>query len=120
LNHQEAAVLVGLQKAVTYYNPFYNPENSKRRRNVVLNQLAKYEFLDQVVVDSLKTTEIELSYEVENQNTGLAPYFRKIMSDILTVWGKENGYDVWADGLKIYTTEESRMQIAEEKAMTTH
>lgn len=119
LNHQEAAVLVGLQKAVTYYNPFYNPENSLRRRNVVLNQLAKYDFLDKVVVDSLKSSPIELSYEVENQNTGLAPYFRKIMSDILTVWGKENGYDVWADGLKVYTTVDSRMQIAAEKAMNT-
>lgn len=120
LNYEEAAVLVGLQKAVTYYNPFYNPENSLRRRNVVLGQLHKYEFIDTPLYDSLLQSPIALNYEVENQNTGLAPYFRTVIADYLLQWGKENGYDIYADGLRIYTTIDSRMQEIAERSMSTH
>ena len=120
INYEEAAVLVGLQKAVTYYNPFYNPENSLRRRNVVLGQLYKYDFIDRTLYDSLVQAPIALSYEVENQNTGLAPYFRTVIADFLNQWGKENGYDIYADGLRIYTTIDSRMQEIAERAMSSH
>lgn len=120
LDYEEAAVLVGLQKAVTYYNPFFNPNNSLARRNVVLGQLYKYDFINRIQYDSLVSKPIMLNYEVENQNTGLAPYFRSVIADYLRKWGDANGYDIYADGLKIFTTIDSRMQEMAERAMSAH
>jgi penicillin-binding protein 1A len=120
LQVQESAVLVGLLKAPTYYSPKYNPENSKRRRNVVLSQMVKYNLLPEAEFQKLKENEIALDYRVENQNIGMAPYFRTEASKFLLKWGRENGYDLYADGLKIYTTIDSRMQEYAEKAVAEH
>jgi len=127
LNVQEAAVLVGLLKAPTYYSPRYNRENSRRRRNTVLLQMQKYGYLTQAERDSIAALPIESDkYKVESHNTGPAPYFRAELAEVMREWCKNNKkpngepYDLYADGLKIYTTIDSRMQEMAEKAMRDH
>jgi len=126
LSVQEAAVLVGLFKAPTYYSPVYNPENSLRRRNTVLFQMVKNDKLTEEEFDSLSALPIELDYSVANQNKGLATYFREIVKADLLQWTKENlksdgsAYDLYGDGLKIYTTVDSRMQRYAEEAVDEH
>lgn len=120
LNVEESAVLVGLLKAPTYYSPKTSPENSKRRRNTVLAQMVKYDKLSQAEFDQLKDQDIKLDYRVESHNVGLAPYFRTEASKFLLQWCRENGYDLYADGLKIYTTIDSRMQQYAEQAVAEH
>lgn len=117
LNVEEAAVLVGLQKAVTRYNPVRNPENSRQRRNVVMNQMIKYGYLDKAVYDTLAPKAIALDYNVQDQNFGLAQYFREEMKKDLNKITKDLGYDLFADGLRVYTTLDSRMQLYAEQAM---
>lgn len=126
LDIQEAAVLVGLFKAPTYYSPVFNPENSLRRRNTVLNQMERYDFLTKTEYDSLKVMPIELEYNVQNHNQGYAQYFREIIKTDLTKWTRENlksdgtNYDLYGDGLKIYVTIDSRMQRFAEEAVQEH
>jgi len=120
LKLEESAVLVGLLKAPTYYSPKFNPENSLRRRNVVLSQMVKYDFLTEEEYNQVKDKKIVLDYRVESQNIGLAPYFRTEAAKFLLQWARENGYDLYADGLKIYTTIDSRMQKYAEDAMEQH
>lgn len=126
LNLQEAAVLVGLFKAPTYYSPVFNPENSLRRRNTVLFQMVRNDNLSQAEYDSLSKLPIELDYRVQNQNQGLATYFREIVKADLIKWTKENlksdgsAYDLFGDGLKIYVTIDSRMQRYAEEAVQEH
>ncbi|MBY0425013.1 MAG: penicillin-binding protein, partial [Cytophagales bacterium] len=116
----EAAVLVGLLKAPTMYSPILNPENSLNRRNTVLEQMYKYKFLGKEELLSYKSKPIELKYKVDNHNTGLATYFRSEILDFLLKWSKENGYDLFSDGLKIYATIDSRVQKYAEEAMEKH
>jgi penicillin-binding protein 1A len=126
LSVQESAVLVGLFKAPTYYSPVFNPENSLRRRNTVLGQMAKNGLLTQSEFDSISKLPIELDYRVRNQNHGLATYFREIVKADLIKWTKENlksdgsAYDLFGDGLKIYVTLDSRMQRYAEEAVQEH
>ena len=126
LTIQESAVLVGLFKAPTYYSPVFNPENSLRRRNTVLYQMVKNEVLDEAAYDSISQLPIVLDYRVQNQNQGLATYFREIVKADLIKWAKENlkadgsAYDIFGDGLKIYVTLDSRMQRYAEEAMSEH
>lgn len=126
LDIQEAAVLVGLFKAPTYYSPVFNPENSLRRRNTVLNQMERYDFLTKTEYDSLKVMPIELEYNVQNHNQGYAQYFREIIKTDLTKWTRENlksdgtNHDLYGDGLKIYVTIDSRMQRFAEEAVQEH
>ncbi|WP_242922061.1 penicillin-binding protein 1A [Pontibacter liquoris] len=120
LSVEESAVLVGLFRNPTYYSPKFHPENSKRRRNVVLSQMVKYGFLPEEEYKKLKDKDIKLDYRVENQNIGMAPYFRTEASKVLQKWCRENGYDLYSDGLKIYTTIDSRMQKYAEQAVHEH
>ncbi|MEJ8802870.1 penicillin-binding protein 1A [Pontibacter sp. H249] len=120
LKTEQAAVLVGLLKAPTYYSPKFNPENATRRRNTVLAQMAKYNYLPQAKVDSLSQLPLVLDYKVENHYDGPATYFRGAVAEYLQDWCKQNGYDLYRDGLKIYTTIDSRMQQHAEDAMTEH
>lgn len=120
LNIEEAGILVGLLKAITYYNPYRNPENSQRRRNVVINQMLKYDFITKHEYDSLTALPIALEYKVESHNEGLATYFRTVIQSFLLRWCDEHGYDLFEDGLRIYTTLDSRMQEHAEYAMGTH
>jgi penicillin-binding protein 1A len=120
VNIQEAAMLVGMLQAPSRYNPKNNPERAVLRRNTVLSQMNKYGFLTKEKFDSLKTTPLEVQYKVENHNEGIATYFRTIVRNYLISWCKEKGYDLFEDGLKIYTTIDSRMQKYAEEATTEH
>ncbi len=126
LNIQEAAVLVGLFKAPTYYSPVFNPENSLRRRNTVLGQMEKYDFISKTEFDSLRILPIELDYKVQSHNQGQAQYFREVVKADLIKWTKENlkpdgtSYDLYGDGLRIYVTIDSRMQKYAEEAVDEH
>ncbi len=126
LNIQESATLVGLFKAPTYYSPVYNPENSLGRRNTVLNQMRKYEFISPSQYDSISKMPIELDYNVESHNRGLATYFRENVKADLLKWARENlkpngkPYDLYGDGLRVYTTIDSRLQKYAEEAVEEH
>ena len=118
LTVEQAAVLVGMLKATTYYNPISNPDNSLKRRNVVLNNMVIHGDLTKAQYDSLRQIPTKLDYEVESNYDGQAQYFREAVSNHLKHWCKENGYDLYTSGLKIYTTIDTRMQkYAEEAAV---
>ncbi|MCD8289457.1 MAG: transglycosylase domain-containing protein [Prevotella sp.] len=116
LTTEQAAVLVGMLKATTYYNPKINPKNSLRRRNQVLENMQAKGDLTRAECDSLKTLDISLSYAVESNYDGQAQYFREAVADELKTWCEENGYDLYTSGLKIYTTLDTRMQKYAEAA----
>lgn len=117
LKLQESAILVGLLKGPSYFSPVRNPKRSLLRRNTVIEQMQKYGFIENEEAERAKGTEIALNYHVENQNTGMAPYFRTELGKFLLRWCKENGYSLYEDGLKVYTTIDSRMQRYAEEAV---
>ncbi len=110
LKTEQAAVLVGLLKATSYYNPRLNPKNSLRRRNIVLDNMYAHDCLTKEELDSLKKIPIKLNYRIETAYDGQALYFRQAVANSLKDWCKENGVDLYCDGLKIYTTVDTRMQ----------
>ena len=118
LTPDQCAILVGLLKATTYYNPRINPKNSFSRRNVVLNNMLKHHDLTQEAYDTLTQKPIDLDYSVENNYDGQALYFREAVANYLKEWCNENGIDLYKDGLKIYTTIDTRMQKYAEEAVT--
>ncbi len=156
LKQEEAAMLVGMCKNPSLYNPRRRLENALSRRNTVLNQLCKYEYITEEVCDSLKALPIELKYQSVDHKQGLAPYFREYLRQVLTAkepkksnyseWNmiqykidkrqweenplygfcqknhKPDGtpYDLYHDGLRIYTTLDSRMQQYAEEAVMEH
>ena len=156
LKLEEAATLVGMCKNPSLYNPVRHKERTTTRRNVVLNQMYKYDYITKEVCDSLKLLPLELKYNSVNHKKGLAPYFREYLRLILTAkepkesqysaWNKvqyqidkeqwDNNplygfcnknhkpdgtpYDLYQDGLKIYTTIDSRMQKYAEEAVNEH
>ena len=127
LSVQEAAVLIGMLQAPTRFNPARNPERSLERRNIVLSQMNKYEFIPDDQIDSIKSLPIELSFQMEDHNFGLATYFRESLRTDLLKWCKDHinnatgkHYNLYTDGLKIYTTIDSRMQRYAEEAMREH
>ena len=113
---EQAAVLVGMLKATTYYNPRLNPDNSLRRRNTVMNNMVVHGDLTSAQYDSLKNLPITLNYSVESTYDGQATYFREAIANYLRDWCKENGYDLYNSGLKIYTTIDTKMQKYAEEA----
>ncbi|MBO0948725.1 penicillin-binding protein 1A [Fibrella forsythiae] len=117
LNVQEGAVLVGLQKATTSYNPLRNPKNSLTRRNVVIGQMAKYKFLTKTQADSISELPLKTDYTPENPYAGPASYLKNAVVEFVTEWGDRNGYNLYTDGLKIHTTIDSRMQKYAEDAV---
>lgn len=127
LTVEEAAVLVGLLKAPTTYSPVLHPENAERRRNTVIDQMRHYDYLTTNQADSLKALPIDISrYTPQSHNDGLATYLREYVRGYMKEWCKHhrkaNGdhYDVHKDGLKIYTTIDSRMQAYAEAAVRKH
>ncbi len=120
LNEVEAAMLVGMLKAPTKYSPVRNPANALSRRNTVLNQMRKYDYINNDAYDTLKAKPIELKYQEEDHNDGLAPYFREHLRQELLDWCAENGFNLYKDGLKIYTTINSKMQAMAEESVNTH
>jgi penicillin-binding protein 1A len=120
LSVTEAATLVGLLKAPTSYSPIRNPDNSMRRRNTVMALMVDNGKLLQIDYLNYKRKPLGLKYNVENHNQGIATYFRGELSKFMTKWCKENNRDLYADGLKIYTTIDSRMQAHAEEAVYAH
>jgi penicillin-binding protein 1A len=126
LNVEEAALLVGMLKGNTIYNPFRNPKAALDRRNVVLGQMAVNGKLTEAEATRLKALPIKLKYKKLDENNGYAPYFREVLRDevrdILKTLKKPNGdgYDIYQDGLKIYTTINPRMQEYAEEAVASH
>ena len=125
LNVDEAAVLIGMLKGNTLYNPRKNPKMAIDRRNVVINQMVKYNYLSEAEAAKDKIQPIDLSnYKKVDENNGLAPYFRDVIRDELKKWCKEHKnpstgepYNLYEDGLKIYTTVNPRMQIYADEAV---
>lgn len=123
LKTEEAAVLIGMLKATTTYNPRLDSARSRQRRNVVLAQMAKYGYLTPDQKTELQQKPLRLRYNPYSHNTGLAQYFREQLRTELRQWAaqqkKENGdpYNLYTDGLKIYTTLDSRAQRAAETAL---
>lgn len=113
---EQAAVLVGMLKATTLYNPRSNPENSLKRRNVVLNNMLVRNDIDKASYDSLTQIPIKLNFNVEKNYDGQALYFREAVKDYLEEWCNEEGVDLYKDGLKIYTTIDTRLQKYAEQA----
>jgi len=126
LQLQESAVLVGMLKATGNYNPVRNPESARKRRNVVLSQMARYELLETVAADSLKNLPLEADYHPLPHNAGIAPYFREHIRSELNEWCRQHNksgeepYNLYTDGLKVYTTIDSRLQRYAEEAMQEH
>ncbi|MCC7231514.1 MAG: transglycosylase domain-containing protein [Bacteroidia bacterium] len=127
LNVQESAVLIGMLQAPTRYNPMLNPEKSLERRNVVLSQMKKYHFITSQAFDSLIALPIQLDFQVEDHNYGPATYFREELRGDMIRWCREHinnstgrPYNLYTDGLKIYTTIDSRMQKYAEEAVREH
>ena len=120
LNTPEAATLVGIVNAPGRFSPVVHPDRSKRRRNWVLRQMAKSNYItpQELAQDTAKA--IVLHYSVENPSKGLAPYFRAEVVKSLLSWARETDHDLYADGLKIYTTIDSRMQAYAEKSLAEH
>lgn len=116
LTPEQGAILVGLLKATTYYNPRTNPDNSFKRRNVVLDNMRRHKDLTREAYDTLSKKPIQLDYSVENNYDGQAQYFREAVADELHDWCKDNDIDLYRDGLKIYTTIDTRMQKYAEQA----
>ncbi len=119
LTADQAAVLVGMLKATTFYNPISHPENSLKRRNVVLENMLTHGSLDRAQFDTLKAKPIDCSeFRPEENYDGQAKYFREAVAKYLDKWLDENGLNLYTAGLKIYTTVDSRMQkYAEEAAI---
>lgn len=120
LNKQQIAMLIGLLKAPTYYSPLIHPKNCVRRRNTVLGQMSKYDVITKAEKDSLSKLNIIIQFTVEKQYDGPGTYFRGVANNMLKKWCKENGYDLYSDGLRIYTTIDSRVQKWAEEAVQEH
>jgi len=156
LKLEEAAVLVGVLQAPSKFNPIRNTERSKKRRNIVLGQMKKYNFITQAVFDSTKVLPLITEYNVQSHSRGLGTYFREYLRKVMTArkpdrknyasfqhqkfkedslswinnplygWCNKNEkpgggkYDLYSDGLKIYTTINSRMQYYAEQAVKEH
>ncbi len=124
LDVKESAVLVGILKAPTWFSPVRNPERAFGRRNTVMGQMEKYGYITEAELDSLKTQPIDMAnYRVQDHTTGIATYFREYLRMVLADWcsqhTKEDGtpYNLYRDGLKVYTTIHYRMQEHAESAM---
>ena len=126
LSVEEAAVLVGMLKAPSYYNPRTHANISRQRRNVVIDQMYHYKFLTLAQRDSLFRLPIKLNFHSDTQSDGIAPYFREYLRGWMKDWCdnhvKPDGskYNLYKDGLKIYTTIDSRLQNYAEDAQREH
>ncbi|WP_343696058.1 transglycosylase domain-containing protein [Flavobacterium sp.] len=126
LTMDESAILVGMFKNSGLYNPVRNPEGVKNRRNVVLAQMAKAKMISNAEKERLQALPIALKFKLESHREGTATYFREYLRDYMKKWVTENKkpdgteYDIYKDGLRIYTTIDSRMQQYAEEAVSEH
>ncbi|RNC92220.1 MAG: penicillin-binding protein [Allomuricauda sp.] len=126
LRPEESAVLVGMLKNSSYYNPIRREELVLNRRNTVLGQMAKYEYLTEAEKDSLQNLRMDINFSPESHREGLGTYFRMYLQRWLNRWIEDNPkpdgskYNIYLDGLKIFTTIDSRMQRNAEEAVEAH
>ncbi len=128
LTLKESAMLVGMFKNSSLYNPLRNPVGVKNRRDVVLAQMYKYEYISEEVKDSLQKTELDIKYTPQSHKDGIATYFREYLRGFMKDWTKKESnrkpdgskYNINSDGLKVYTTIDSRMQKYAEAAVGQH
>jgi len=128
LNLNESAMLVGMFKNSSLYNPRRNAEGVANRRNVVLSQMHKYEYISETLKDSLQKMDLNINYTPESHRDGIATYFREYLRNFMKKWTNEDAnrkpdgskYNINSDGLKIYVTLDSRMQKYAEDAVQQH
>lgn len=126
LTIDESAMLVGMFKNSSLYNPTRNAQGVKNRRNVVLSQMVKSDIITEVQREKLSALPITLDFKLQTHKEGIATYFREYLREFLKGWVRENkrpdgsDYDIYRDGLKIYTTIDSRMQNYAEEAVYAH
>ena len=126
LTIDESAILVGMFKNSGLYNPVRNPEGVTNRRNVVLLQMEKADIITKDQKVRLQSLPIKLNFKLESHKDGTATYFREYLRDYMKKWVEDNkkpdgsDYDIYKDGLKIYTTIDSRMQLHAEEAVEAH
>lgn len=128
LDVKESAMLVGMFKNSSFYNPLRNPVGVKNRRNVVLAQMERYGYITETVKDSLQKLDLGLRYTPQSHRDGTATYFRAYLQRIMKAWVNDEAnrkpdgskYNIYKDGLKIYTTIDSRMQKYAEDAVKKH
>lgn len=127
LSVEESALLVGVVNAPTRYSPVRNPERAFNRRNLVLNQMLKYNFITDSIHDTLTATPIDMSnFNVQDHTSGMARYFREYLRSEMKDWCEHHyrpdgtPYNLYKDGLRIYTTIDSRMQRHAEEAVKEH
>lgn len=128
LEIQQAAMLIGMAKNPSLFDPIKRPDATKQRRNVVLNQMVKYGYLTEQKYDSLKNLPLGLVYRPEDHNDGPAPYFREYLREnFMREWCKNHinpetnkPYNIYKDGLRIFTTIDTRMQQYAEEAVAEH
>lgn len=118
LNWEQSACIIGLLKATTYYNPVRNPENNERRRRIIINNLVSHKMITQEQCDSILSVPFTLNFKSESNLDGIALYFRDAVSNELQEWCDENNVNLYTDGLKIYTSIDSRMQRYAEQAVS--
>jgi penicillin-binding protein 1A len=130
LKTEESAVLVGMLKNSSLYNPIRREQLVLDRRNTVLAQMAKYDYLTEAERDSLSALKMDINFNPENHREGLATYFRMYLQGWLKDWisknpkpareGERDTWNIYLDGLKVYTTIDSRMQAHAEQAVQEH
>jgi len=126
INIEEAALLVGMINAPTKYNPNRNPKLALDRRNLVLNRMAGQKYITNDQAEQLKNLPVVTNFKKLDENNGLGPYFRSNLGEFMKKWCKEhkksNGdnYNLYKDGLRIYTTINPRMQLYAEEAVAKH
>jgi penicillin-binding protein 1A len=126
LSIEQSATLVGMLKNSSLFNPLRRPERVEKRRNVVLNQMKRNGFISEVELDSLKQIPLEIDYTPDSHREGLATYFRAYLQQFMREWTKNNpkpdgtNYNIFRDGLRIYTTIDSRLQQIGETAVNEH
>ncbi|MBT8298031.1 MAG: penicillin-binding protein [Maribacter sp.] len=130
LKIEESAMLVGMLKNSSYYNPLRREELVFNRRNTVLSQMAKYDYITEAQKDSLQALKMDVNFNPENHREGLATYFRMYLQGFMNKWigenpkpaveGERDKWSLYLDGLKIYTTIDSRMQLNAEEAVQEH
>ncbi|MDD3003737.1 PBP1A family penicillin-binding protein [Flavobacterium sp.] len=126
LTIEESAMLVGMFKNSSLYNPVRNLQGVKNRRNVVLQQMEKSDIITEVQREKLSELPIILDFKLQTHKEGLATYFREYLREFMKGWVRDNkkpdgsDYDIYRDGLKIYTTIDSRMQQYAEEAVYAH
>ncbi|QHI96622.1 penicillin-binding protein [Xylophilus rhododendri] len=113
----QSATLVGMLKGTAYYNPVNNPDRAKDRRNIVLAQMVRYGALPEAQLAALQKAPLKVDFERQTEALGVAPHLARQLRNWLFAWAERNGYDLYADGLRVRTTIDSRLQDMANRAV---